>query len=172
MCWDCNNNDKGDPYKNFRRGGVEVSDFDEVPYRHPPRKKKKKKEKTRPGCPGNDFGPHVYVWTTERAEPDFFSDYYGFSRVQRNCCVGCDKTNGRKASDEYEKIKARKYKALYGNGENQPRGKPVSRWTRDRLPTYRWWAWERHDDDYMAAYKEYAQRQGFPEYLWRNTYFI
>jgi hypothetical protein len=42
MCWDCYANPGGDPYKNFKRGGVEVEDFDdEVKYRHPKRRTKK-----------------------------------------------------------------------------------------------------------------------------------
>lgn len=91
-----------------RQGAVEVSDFDdEIPYRHP--KRRKKKARTR-GCPGNDGGPHVYVWTTELGN-DFidrwlgarYYEQYGFAPYEYKRCAGCLKKIKMRATADYEK---------------------------------------------------------------------
>lgn len=156
--------------QDFRRGKVEVEDFaDEIPYRHAKRRKKKEKEKTRPGCPGNEYGPHVYVWTEEREAPDFFSRHYGFNKRQSLACIGCSKISKRKLSDKYEKIKARKYAAMYGNGEHQPRGEPVSRYGRLYRPSYSYWSWENLDEEYREKREAYIKRNGITAF-WYNSY--
>lgn len=170
MCWDCYNNDKGDPYKNFRHGGVEPDDFDnDVKYRHPKRKKKNKASQVK-GCPENNNGSHVYVWVDEDEHP--FHKVYGYSKYERQTCCGCGKTGKKRETERYEKVKARKYAALYGNGENQPRGEPVSRYRwRNRKnsgykPSYWYWAWENDDPVYKEAYNKYIESLGFPS--WRR----
>lgn len=113
MCWDCENNKGGDPYKNYRRGGVEPEDFEaEVNYRP---KKKEKVPVKHTGCTGNDGKAHVYVWTTEfeptgyytpwwteRKEPSFFKEY-GFHEYERFVCVGCGHKKKSRYTEEYHK---------------------------------------------------------------------
>lgn len=168
MCWDCNYNDKGDPYKNFTRGGVEVSDFeDEIPYRHPPRKSKKKGNKKYPGCEGNDGKAHVYVWTSETMPTDYlFYRYFGFHRTEWKICVGCGKRNGTRKTEQYEARKEREYNKRY-----KPvikRGEPVSRRYRrgGYVPSSKYYQWEQHNEGYVAYRKEYIKKYGFNSKVW------
>jgi len=164
MCRGCKMDPSEVAKMQLRQGAVPVEDFDdEVPYRHAPRKKKR--AKTRPGCPGNDYKAHVYVWTTENEYRDFFYDYFGFPRNQTNTCVGCGKTNGSKPSDEYMKRKEREWAKL----ATPEKGVPVSRWryrSNRHLVSFRWWSWEYQDEDYRKARKEYIDLHGWPKYMY------
>lgn len=156
-----------------RQGAVDVDDFDkEVNYQTRMKGRgysrggsHKQKAKTRPGCPGNDYKAHVYVWTTESEEDDFFSDYYGFHKRQHRICAGCNKFNGSKLSDEYMKVKERKWQKI----ATPEKGVPVPRWRwRNGRITFRYWNWESYDKDYMAAKRAYIQRNGWPAYLYNS----
>lgn len=106
-----------------RQGAVEVEDFDdEIRYSHPPRKNKKKQPKKR-GCPGNDFGPHVYVWMPSlykyswSNDRDSFFFKHGFHRNEVQVCCGCEKRNKYRYTAEMQKRINRLgwYKANYGD---------------------------------------------------------
>jgi len=168
MCWDCYDNPKGDPYKNYIRGGVEIDDFDkEVNYQTRLKKKRKKKTekvKNRPGCPENDYGPHVYVWTSEtyNSENSLFVRVFGWSKWEEKICCGCRKrANKHRLTDRYEKVKKRKYEKAYGDGSNQPRGEPVPRYNwRARKTNYDYWSWEEYDAAYSAVYEKVKEKHG------------
>jgi len=96
-----------------RQGAVEVEDFDdEVRIR----KSKKKAPKPRQrGCPGNDHGAHVYVWTTEleptgylviswnqKKYPSFYKKH-GFHRQEAYACVGCGTVKKRRYTEQMQK---------------------------------------------------------------------
>lgn len=163
-CWGYENG--GDPFKNFRRGGVEPDDFEkEVDYRPRTRKTKKKNPSPKPGCPGNDGAEHIYVWTTEREVRDFFFDYYGYHRYESHICVGCGKNGHRRRhTEKYEKRKHREWTKRYGGEFDVKRGEPLSRWGRG--PNYRWWSWENYDPEYTAKRREYIARHGYTSYIY------
>ena len=166
MCWDCYDNRKGDPYKIFTQGGVEISDFeDEIPYRHPKRKSKKKSRKAVPGCEGNDGKAHIYVWTSETMPTDYlFYRYFGFHRSEWRVCVGCGKRNGTRNSEKYETRKEREYNKRY-----KPvieRGAPVSRRGRRYFPSLKYYNWEGDHDGYASYRKEYIKKHGYNSKVW------
>lgn len=161
MCWDCNNNDKGDPYKNFRRGGVEVEDFDDEPrYRKVThgtafewnnKAVRRARMKSRPGCPENNMKAHLYVWTTElESEKTLFFRFFGFHKYEREVCCGCDKVRGTRNSERYIKRKDRAWEKI----ESMPKGEPVPRRYRWRGISYSYFSWENYNDEYMAFRKE------------------
>lgn len=186
MCKACKMDPKDERVREFRMGAVEPEDF-EIEFNYQTRTKGKSgrrwrtsgnaKTKTRPGCPENEFKAHIYVWTTEYEDDNFFSDYYGFHKNQTQICCGCGKGNKVKRSDEYEKIKARKFRKLFGDGTQVPRGEPIGHWVNSlphgytRIPSYNYWSWESYDKDYMAARRDYMARHGFPKYLWGSLYY-
>jgi hypothetical protein len=53
------------------------------------RKKKNKKAYKRKGCPGNNGGAHVYVWTTETAWDDWWSKWNFEDKYEYHVCCGC-----------------------------------------------------------------------------------
>lgn len=173
MCWDCNDNQGGDPYKIFTQGGVSVDDF-YTEFNYQTRLKgrgwsrggshKIKAKKSRPGCPGNDYKAHVYVWTSETQDASIFSDYFGFHKYQSNVCAGCGKKNGFKISDEYMKIKERKWAKL----ATPEKGVPVSRWSWKNRPyiSFRYWTWENYDEGYAEARKKYLVQRGYTSYYY------
>lgn len=121
MCWDCNNNKGGDPYKNYRRGGVDPEDFEkEVNYR--PKKKTPKPKKKHFGCPKNDGKAHVYVWTTEFEETGMYSPWWmtervpsfykehGFHQYERLICVGCGQQKKMRYTEEFNKWRTKRRK--------------------------------------------------------------
>lgn len=185
MCWDCNDNPKGDPYKNYIRGGVEIDDFEkEVNYQTRLKgrsgyRRKFKKEKTRPGCPENNFGPHIYVWTSEfiSDDRDFFFRVFGWHKWEEKVCAGCEKT-GRpsRLTERYAKVKERKYTKMYGDGTNVPRGAAVSRYGRrnNRKANFTYWCWEDYDEKFIAAKEEYLKRHNnsFDARLMTSTTFF
>jgi len=117
-----------DDHADFLHGGVDPSDFDEtMPHR---KKRGKKRPIKKRGCPENDFGPHIYVWTTEsfrkgdgsfddwlwQYEKDFW-DKNGFHRREYKTCAGCKKRAGSRYTEEFAKRvqKMGWYKANYGD---------------------------------------------------------
>jgi len=163
MCKHCLDYD--DPHhKDFIRGGVDPEDFDKEVNYQTNLKKKNKKVKTRPGCPGNDYKAHVYVWTTENEYRDFFCDYFGFPKYQHNICAGCGKRNGTKCSDQYMKVKEREWAKL----AVPEKGVPIPFWrhrTRHYV-SFKWWDWENYNEDYRKARKAYIDRHGLPRYIY------
>lgn len=167
MCWDCYGTPGGDPYKNFRRGKVEVSDFDdEFRYVKPNGgrawnwNKKKTRKKTRPGCVENNFGPHEFVWTTElESEKTLFFKFFGFHKYHREVCCGCGKTRGTELSERYIKRKDRAWEKF----TDLPKGEPVSRWVyngRPRRVHYKWFTWENENEEFMSYKKEIVNKRG------------
>lgn len=94
MCYDC----WGSTHKDFVRGGVDVSDFEDT-VTHP--KPAPKRARTR-GCPGNDHGAHVYVWTTEHCNCGF-SKRHGFHVFETYACAGCGKRMKTRKTEQYQK---------------------------------------------------------------------
>lgn len=85
-------------YKDARRGACEDAFWDEdelVDYRRSPASRKKRKRA--PGCEGNDGGPHIYVWTSEREWEDAFFRYFGFHKYEYKRCAGCWKRGSFKS---------------------------------------------------------------------------
>lgn len=167
MCWDCYANKGGDPYKNFRQGKVEVSDFDdEIPYKKPHSgtqwnwNKKKPRKKTRPGCPENNFGPHLFVWTTElESEKTIFFRYFGFHKYHREVCCGCGKMRGSAESEHYMKRKDRAWEKY----NDLPKGEPVPRYRYrggPRWVRYSYFTWEDDDEGYKAFRKAEVEKRG------------
>lgn len=177
MCKGCYSDPTWDEIYYRRQGAVDVDDFyKEVNYQTRMKGRgwsrggsHKQKFRNRPGCPGNDFKAHVYVWTTEKEESTFFSDYYGFHKRQSRICVGCGKRNGSQLSDEYMKRKLREWDKL----DSLKKGEPVPYYRRSnaKYPRYsfKWWNWESMDEDFRRAKKEYIDRYGMPSYLY-NSY--
>lgn len=93
--------DEPDTHADFIHGGVPVEDFADEPVRW---KKKSKREtpKKKPGCPGNDGGPHIYIWTTEKNFEDLFYKFFGFHKREFRYCAGCGK-NAKRGSRYTEK---------------------------------------------------------------------
>lgn len=151
-----------------RQGAVEIEDFDEeIRYRKPTGgspwggwNKKKPRKKTRPGCPENNFGPHLFVWTTElESEKTIFFQFFGFHKYHREVCCGCKKQRGTEESERYTKRKDREWEKLY----SLPKGEPVARWTykgRPRRVHYKWFTWESHNEEYQKFKKEIIDRRG------------
>jgi hypothetical protein len=89
------------------------------------RKKNKKRPKKKRGCPGNDFGPHVYVWQPmislyswwPEAGPDPFFAKHGFHRREEKVCCGCPKRDGFRYTEQFQKLINKKgwYTANYGD---------------------------------------------------------
>lgn len=168
MCWDCNYNTKGDPYKTFRRGGVEPEDFEvEFDYQTRIGKKHKEKKRTRAGCPENNNGPHIYVYTTEFNDDNLFYEHFGFHIYERKHCAGCGKFGAvTRKTERYEKEKEKRYRKAYGDEFGVPRGRPISRRRHPgRKPAYGWWRWEHEDEGYLKAREAYVSLSGWTSYL-------
>lgn len=104
MCYDCWGY-SDDLRRDFRAGKVEIYDFkEEVNYQKRLRKRDRKPRKRYPGCPGNNGGSHVYVYTTEGNYDDLFYRYFGFHKIERSMCCGCRKPKGKtRVTAKYEK---------------------------------------------------------------------
>lgn len=113
-CWDEWEN--GPHHKDFIRGGVEESDFEDVT---PHKKKAAKKPRKRDRCPETENGRHVYVWTTEfeptgvyrsmwndRLIQSFYAEH-GFFDYERRVCCGCGKKAGMRRTAEYNEFIAK-----------------------------------------------------------------
>lgn len=173
MCSSC----KMDPHEEkrfrYRQGAVDVDDFYiEVNYQTRMKgrgfKRKNEKPKTRPGCPENDFGPHVYVWTTEGQIEDLFFRYFGFHKYQRRICAGCGKMDGTKHSDAYHERNEREYNKRYpSTAFTIKRGAPVGRREirSNYRPKLRWFSFESYDDGYVKYEKDYIARNGWNSFV-------
>lgn len=76
-------------YKNIRQGAGEDAFWDEDELVTFPSQTKKKKHKRHQGCPGNDNGAHVYVWTLD--ENDWWRHYFPNEKREAKMCAGCGK---------------------------------------------------------------------------------
>jgi hypothetical protein len=89
--------------------------------RHP--KRRKKKDRGPRGCMGNEWGPHIYVWTTEYPSrwswmgDDEFYNAHGFYHREYYTCVGCGKYTRSRETKEFARLKTRVgwYQAMYGH---------------------------------------------------------
>lgn len=171
--------------RDYRAGAVEPDDFDrEFDYQT----KVARNRKSRPewlvdssGCSGNDNGPHIYVWTTEvfgryphsPRGGDFFYKVFGWDKYEYNVCVGCEQTGKyKRLTQRYEAVKERKYRNMYGDGSNQPRGNPAPRYGYGyplRKPAFWHWNWEKHDEKFIAAGDEFLDRNGDS---WQNRLYV
>jgi len=90
-------------HADFIHGGVGEEDFADT-FRHV-KAAKRDRPKKKPGCPGNDGGPHIYVWTTEYNIEDVFFKFFGFHRTERQYCAGCGKSakRGSRHTERYVK---------------------------------------------------------------------
>lgn len=167
MCSGCKMDDKDVQVMYARQGAVEVSDFDEEPrYRKVTTgkrwnyNKKKPRKKTRPGCPENNFGPHLFVWTTElESEKTLFFKFYGFHKYQREVCCGCGKRRNSELTERYIKRKDRAWEKF----SDLPKGEPVPRWRYRGTPRrvhYSYFTWENEDKGFAAFKKAEAERRG------------
>lgn len=77
-----------DSHADFVRGGVDEGDFEDL-VRH--RSKKKKPKRPKKGCPGNDMGPHVYVWVSlfETRTNSWYDEWA--KKYEVKVCCGCEK---------------------------------------------------------------------------------
>lgn len=102
--WD---KDESPNHADFVHGGVDEDDFVGTT-RH--KKKAPTKARTRRrGCPENDGGPHVYVWTSESYsswctfyEENFFKENGYFRREYLLCC-GCKRYKKSRYTEEMQK---------------------------------------------------------------------
>ncbi len=164
MCWDCWDYPKGDPYKNFRRGGVEVDDFDDEPrMRHPKRrvKKARKRSLTRTPCPVAEDGKHVWIWVGYEDDwnyqSKFFYRHYGYYKYEKQTCCGCLVTKGiKRETERYMKVKERKWRKLTGGEFDVKRGEPVSRYGRWGGNFYNF-IWENRDENYLKVLAEWEE---------------
>ena len=108
-----------DNHADFKHGGVDPSDFEEEVVRHRKKRGKKRPPKKK-GCPGNDFGPHVYVWVPKVYVFDWWPEYGvdKSNRYESKVCCGCNKSAGKtRYTEEFAKRvqKMGWYKATYGD---------------------------------------------------------
>src|SRR5689334_17000767 len=84
-------------YKDLRRGAAEDAFWDEDEPVYMPRKKGKKRPSAKKGCPGNDDGPHVYIWVkvTKRYLRWNGNGFFTMTYNEKTCC-GCNKVTRRK----------------------------------------------------------------------------
>lgn len=100
-----------------------VEDFEEPRYRHPKRRAKKVKAR---GCQGNDWGKHVYVWTTDPEnlfswdDAQEFYKFHGFYRREYYVCCGCGKRSRSRHTAEFQRLLTKQgwYRANYGYRRN------------------------------------------------------
>jgi hypothetical protein len=84
-----NKYDGPNTYKHGRRGALDDAFWDEDELVDFPSHKKKEK-KVRAGCPGNDMGPHVYVWLP-------YAPCWSSNRYEVKVCCGCEKRSPNKS---------------------------------------------------------------------------
>ena len=155
----------GPNHADFIHGGVGVNDFDETfRYKKVKKVKKPKKPRTRPGCPADNYGPHVFVWTSEGVSKNIFFDHYGYHKWEHETCAGCKKRRNARLTERYMKVKERKWRDMMGDGSSIQRGIPVSR----RLSwgqSFPHWQWEDEDETYVKRRNDYIDRNG-----WSSSY--
>lgn len=165
MCWDCYDHPEGDPYKNFKRGGVEVEDFDDdLRYRHPKRRAKKARARplTRKPCPATEDGKHVYVWNGYISEwsgtDKIFLEHFGYHRTEILTCCGCYATKGwSRETERYMKAKERKWRKLTGGEFAVKRGAPVERYRYGG--SFHSFSWEMRVPEYAEKVKAYEKKR-------------
>ena len=161
-CWD----DEPEPHhKDYIRGGVDVSDFDEVVrYRHPKRRKPKERYPRERGCIGNNYGPHVYVWTTETNDKkDPFYTTFGYHKNEYRVCAGCGAGWKSRHTERYEKTKERKWIKRTGGPFNVKRGEPVRRYGW-RYHSYYGFKWEDDFPEFIEARQAFMKARGLNWY--------
>lgn len=145
-------------HKDFIRGGVGEDDFnDDLRYRHPKRRSKKSRARslTRTPCPAADDGKHVYVWVPcesewSPGEERVFYRHFGYHQYEKQVCCGCMATKGwRRETEEYIKVKERKWRKLTGGEFAIKRGEPVQRYRRGS--SFYNFKWENYDEGYLKA---------------------
>ena len=144
-CWD----EGGPHHKDFIRGGVDPEDFEKEVNYHP-KQKKSKKAKKYPGCPGNDKGPHIYVWTTEHNKSTLFLDYFGFHRYEQKVCCGCGHMDRRRKTPEYEERNAKEKDKAVRRGER----------------VWKYWSFEDFDEGYREKRSRYIRQRGWDDYVY------
>lgn len=168
MCKACKMDDREMQVYYRRQGMVEANDFDdEVRYRHPKRRKKNKVNR-RPGCPGNDYNKHVFVWVEKSGDFDsgFFFKYYGYYKKEYEVCCGCGKVGKSRRTEKYNKINLKKYTKIYGDEFTVKRGEPVRRYGRSYKPSLTWWSFEANDPEFKAAHTQWAIERGLPTWYY------
>lgn len=97
--------------RDYRGGAVGEEDFSDE-FRHKKKSARDKSKKKR-GCPENEFGPHIYVWTTEPELTGYFIGWSGkriasfheengFFRREHKICCGCGKKLKSRYTEEME----------------------------------------------------------------------
>ena len=126
-----------------RYGLINADDgWEETPHRKAGKTKARKRV---PGCPENDGGPHVYVWTTEGMQKGLFFEYFGFHRAEHKICAGCRKG------------------APYRSGATR---RPTERYVKKFKPVGRYCRPEYEHEGYRAFRNQYIDRHGWPSYLY------
>lgn len=149
MCKACYSTPQWNEIHYKRQGAVDPDDFyKEVNYR--PKAKAKKAKKRYPGCPGNDKGPHVYMWTTEKNREDLFFDYYGFHKHEKKVCVGCGHVDKSRTTAEYDERNSKEKDKAYRKGRH----------------VWNFWGFENYDEEYRAVRAAYIKRRGWDEYAY------
>ena len=163
MCKAC----KMDPHEvkifRARQGAVEIEDFDDEPRYHKAGHgtggcgTRKKRRQSR-GCPANNNGAHVYVWTSEREITDIFFNHFGFHKKESKVCCGCGVIAKSRETEEYMKRKERAWRKRTGGEFNIRRGEPVSRYR--RWGNSFWgFSWEMFDPEYKVKYEQWHEEQ-------------
>ena len=144
-------------HKDFIRGGVDESDFaDEFRVVNLKNKTKKSRPRsaTRTPCSATENGRHVYVWEPYEWRPGkerVFYRYFGYHKYEQQVCCGCLTTKGwRRETEQYLKVKERKWRKVTGGEFGVKRGEPVQRWRRFKDTFYNF-VWEDNDDGYLRA---------------------
>lgn len=159
-CSCCNYNDND--YKDFKRGAVDASDFEDD-YRMVNLKKKTKKSRprseTRRPCPGAEDGKHIYVvspytseyrWTNDK----IFYEVFGYHKREVKTCCGCGITKGwPQETERYMKIKERKWIAETGGAYNVKRGEPLPWRFARRSRSFYTFKWEESIPEYIEKVK-------------------
>jgi hypothetical protein len=149
--------DYPDTHADFKHGGVDIDDFDaEVNYQKRIAKKNKKAKKRYPGCPENNNGPHVYVWTTEFRGERLFKDYFGFHKYEEKRCAGCGHKDSSRLTEEYNARNSKEFTKYKRKNPNR------------RYLRLRWWRFETYDEGFKNKERSAWQRWGYgkSDYFW------
>jgi len=139
--------------KDFRQGAINPDVYDEE-VNYSPKTKAKKTKKRYPGCPGNDKGPHIYVWTTEKNNHTLFFEHYGFHKYEKRICVGCNHVDRKRTTQAYRERNAREKDKAARRGQR----------------TYKYWTFEDHDEEYREVRRRYISRHGWDEYAYNGMW--
>lgn len=150
MCKHCWGDDRSVHHKDWIRGWADDG-YEETRHRASAKSKTKKKY---PGCPGNDRGPHVYVWTTEKNHDSLFFDFYGFHKYEKMVCAGCGNVNKIATTEEYRKRNDKFKERRVRRGER----------------VWKWIAFEDYDEEYREKRRRYISRNGYTNYLYSTLW--